>query len=94
MAIEVKFFIRIKNLLTKTNGITDNYGFDIVWSARKILDENVSFRKNEDFKELYMPFDNLLFFAEEANSDLYAYSILKNAINRNDIFIWEHETDS
>ena len=41
-----------------------------------------------------MPFDNLLLFGEEANDDLYAFVILKDKINRDDIFIWEHETDS
>ncbi len=92
--LNVTFPSELTGLLNKTNGITDDYGFNIVWSAKKILDQNLSFRNDEEFKELYMPFDNLLFFGEEANGDLYAFIVLEDKINRSDIFIWEHETDS
>ena len=86
--------VKLKGLLKQTNGISDKYGADLIWSANKILEENINFRTNNNFKELYMPFENLLFFGSKINGDLFAFVILNNEITRSDVFIWEHETDS
>jgi hypothetical protein len=59
-----------------------------------MIQENLMFRTYPDFKDLYMPFDPLLFFGENENSDLYAYAITANGIiQKSDVFIWDHETD-
>lgn len=50
-------------LLQETNGIEGEYG-DFIWSASKIKTENMNMRNIVDFKDLYMPFDCLLFFAD------------------------------
>lgn len=92
--LAISFPLELRDLLIKANGLTDEYNSDIIWSADEILTRNKFFRESEDFKELYMPFDSLLLFAEEVNGDLYAYVILEGIISRDDIFIWEHETDS
>ena len=47
-------------LLQETNGIEGEYG-DFIWSASKIKTENMNMRNIVDFKDLYMPFDCLLF---------------------------------
>ena len=86
--------LEFATLLRKANGISDKFGTDLVWSTDKIFEQNIEFRANKSFKELYMSFENLLFFSEEGNGDLYAFVVLKNIINRDDIFLWEHETDS
>lgn len=52
------------------------------------------FRQSVDFRELYMPFDCLLFIADAGNGDQFAYSIVGGAIRRDDIFAWDHENDS
>lgn len=85
---------RLKAILEETNGIEGEYGTKIFWSTEEILQNNLNLRSNEDFKDLYMPFDSLLFFAEEANSDFYGFVIVNGEITRDDIFIWDHETDS
>ena len=42
-----------------------------------------------------MPFDNLFFFSDAGNGDLFCYSILKNGIiEKTDIYVWNHEDDS
>ncbi|KMN69975.1 cell wall assembly protein [Bacillus cereus] len=80
-------------LLQETNGIEGEYG-DFIWSASKIKTENMSMRNIVDFKDLYMPFDCLLFFADGGNGDLFGYSILNGKVQRDDIYVWNHENDS
>src|SRR5689334_857233 len=46
---------------------------DLIWSCLKVIKENIEFRANEDFRNLYMPFNNLLFFADRENGDLLAF---------------------
>ena len=82
------------DLLKETNGVSDKYGIELIWSTDKIFRQNTYFRTNDDFKKLYMSFENLLFFSDEGNGDLYAFVVLNNSINRDDVFVWEHETDS
>ncbi|HHY2675926.1 SMI1/KNR4 family protein [Bacillus toyonensis] len=80
-------------LLQETNGIEGEYG-DFIWSASKIKTENMNMRNIVDFKDLYMPFDCLLFFADGGNGDLFGYSILNGMVQRDDIYVWNHENDS
>ena len=84
----------LKGLLKETNGISDKYGSGLVWSCERIQRDNLEFRTIEDFKDLYMPFDSLLFFADAGNGDQFAFVVLNGEIRRNDIFVWNHEDDS
>jgi len=84
----------LRALLTETNGVRGKYGYWLIWPIESIQKENLEYRSYPDFRELYMPFDPLLFFAEHGNGDLYAYIITSVGITRPDIFIWEHESDS
>lgn len=58
-------------------------------SSREIF-----FRNFEDYRDIFMPFDHLLFFSDAGNGDLFGYVILNGSIQRDDIFVWDHETDS
>ncbi|QIW22545.1 SMI1/KNR4 family protein [Bacillus thuringiensis] len=80
-------------LLLETNGVEGEYG-DFIWDASKIKTENMNMRNIVDFKDLYMPFDCLLFFADGGNGDLFGYSILNGIVQREDIYVWNHENDS
>ncbi|KUH41525.1 hypothetical protein M2E15_1616 [Bacillus mycoides] len=80
-------------LLQETNGIEGEYG-QFIWDASKIKIENMNMRNIIDFKDLYMPFDCLLFFADGGNGDLFGYSILNGIVQRDDIYVWDHENDS
>jgi hypothetical protein len=84
----------LKGLLKETNGVNDKYGSGLIWSIERIQHDNIEFRTTEDFKDLYMPFDSLLFFADAGNGDQFAFTILDGEIRRNDIFVWNHENDS
>ncbi|QWG34140.1 SMI1/KNR4 family protein [Bacillus mycoides] len=83
----------LSHLLQETNGIEGEYG-DFIWDASRIKTENMNMRNTVVFKDLYMPFDCLLFFADGGNGDLFGYSILNGIVQRDDIYVWNHENDS
>lgn len=85
----------LRELLLEFDGATADYGAGVVWSSSKICQSNLEFRQNEGFRNLYMPFDNLLFFGEDGGGDQFAFAIqMDGEIHKSDIFRWEHETDS
>lgn len=92
--LQVEFPAELVSLLSEFDGIRGRYGLGLVWPLERIVADNLSFRANSDFRELYMPFDCLLFFADAGNGDQFAYSICGGAIRRADIFAWDHEQDS
>src|SRR5436305_1477768 len=47
----------LKQLLLESNGVQDQTMSDMIWSADKIIRENLMYRNEPGFKELYMPFD-------------------------------------
>jgi len=59
--------------------------------VERIAADNVGFRSNADFRELYMPFDPLLFFADAGNGDQFAFP---RTPPRDEVFVWDHEDDS
>ncbi|WP_078552018.1 SMI1/KNR4 family protein [Bacillus alkalicellulosilyticus] len=82
-------------LFYETNGVYDNWGCPLIWSTSQIIKDNLFYRNYEDYKDLYMPFDNLFFFSDAGNGDLFCYAILKNGtIEKTDIYVWNHEDDS
>lgn len=82
-------------LLHETNGVEGEYGLGLVWPVERIVEDNLDFRKNEGFRDLYMPFGHLLFFADAGNGDQLAFPIHADSlIHRPDVFAWNHEDDS
>ena len=81
-------------LLNETNGVFDEFDCPIVWSTKQILEDNLFFRTFRDYKDIYMPFDHLLFFSDAGNGDLFGFPILNGSIQRDDVFVWDHESDS
>ena len=67
----------------------------LMWSTDGIVTENLAFRETREFRELYMPFDSLLFFGEEGNGDQFAYRMLNGTISgTSGIYEWDHESDN
>ncbi|MGA5313798.1 SMI1/KNR4 family protein [Streptomyces pseudogriseolus] len=81
----------LRSFLLESDGLTDEYGTDVVWSAQRILDDNRNFRGDEQFRSLYMPFDSLMFFGDNGGGDQFAFVRVPE---RNEVFVWDHETDS
>ena len=78
-------------LLRETNGVDGEYDAGLIWPIERITTDNLAFRRNADFQQLYMPFDPLLFFADAGNGDQFA---LVPHTGRSDVFAWDHENDS
>ncbi|MEW2132569.1 SMI1/KNR4 family protein [Streptomyces sp. NPDC005435] len=81
----------LRGLLLESDGVVGRTAVDTVWSAERIVAENLLFRTDRSFAELYMPFDALLFFGDNGGGDQFAFV---RTPERPDIFVWEHETDS
>ncbi|MGP4040952.1 SMI1/KNR4 family protein [Gracilibacillus sp. D59] len=59
-----------------------------------MIKDNLFYRNFEKYRDIYMKFDNLFFFSDAGNGDVFCYAILKNGtIEKNDIFVWNHEDD-
>lgn len=78
-------------LLLETDGVEDEFGTEVIWSAAKILSENMAFRSDGQYRTLYMPFDSLLFFGDNGGGDQFAFV---RTPEREEVFVWDHETDS
>jgi len=81
----------LRNLLYETNGINDSYGYSLIWSIEKITRENLNL--GERLEDVYLPFNNLLFFADARNGDMFGYSISDRSIKQNDIYLWNHRNN-
>lgn len=92
--LAVKFPSDLQSLLLESDGIEGEYCLGLVRQLDCIVEENLSFRESAEFKELYMPFDCLLFFADAGNGDQFAFPIQAGGIRRDDVFVWNHEDDS
>lgn len=77
-------------VLSESDGIDGEYGLGLLWSIDRIQRDNIEFRTNRDFRELYMPFDGLVFFADAGNGDQFALSLSGNG----EVYVWNHEDDS
>lgn len=80
----------LRGLLAETNGIEGEYGLGLLWSAKRIAEDNARFRTSEDFRRLYMPFDGIVFFADAGNGDQFGISLSGNQ----EVYVWNHENDS
>jgi SMI1-KNR4 cell-wall len=94
LALEISLPSGLRDLLQESNGVEGSYGLGLIWETERIKRDNLSFRRSSDFKDLYMPFDHLLFFADAGNGDQFAFAILNKEIRTPDIFVWNHENDS
>lgn len=84
----------LAEMLLESDGIEGEYGLGLVWPLSRIIQDNLAFRSNREFKTIYMSFDSLMFFADAGNGDQFAYTVLGGRIRRPDIYVWNHEDDS
>jgi hypothetical protein len=84
----------LRSLLAESNGLEDRYRTGVLWPAAEIARRNQAFRTNPEFRDLYMPFEPLLFFGDVGNGDQFFYRVLGGAARERDVYVWDHETDS
>lgn len=92
--LHVDLPLDLLTLFNETDGVFDEFNCPLIWSVDQIIEDNLFFRNFEQYKDLYMPFDHLLFFSDSGTGDLFGYPILNGQIQRDDIFVWDHESDS
>ncbi|MCU6793503.1 SMI1/KNR4 family protein [Paenibacillus sp. WQ 127069] len=80
-------------LYNETNGVYDEFHCPLIWSIDQIVADNLNYR-SEEYKDMYMPVDHLLFFSDAGNGDLFGYAIRNEVIQTNRIYVWNHEDDS
>ena len=90
----VSFPDELISILHESNGVEGEFGLGLIWNVEKIRKDNLLFRQFSDYKDIYMPFDHLLFFADAGNGDLFAFSITNGKIQRSDVYAWNHHDDS
>ncbi len=84
----------LEALLRETDGVFGPYGLGLIWPTERIIADNLRFREESTFTDVYMPFDNLLFFADAGNGDQFAFPVLRGGVTRAEVFVWNHEDDS
>ena len=89
-----KFPNQLLSLLLETNSCLGEYDLGVIWPLDKIIFNNTLFRNEEKFSNIYMSFDNLLFFADAGNGSQFFFPISANKDTRESVFIWSHEDDS
>lgn len=99
VAVEQALGIRLPGLLREflleADGVTGDYGSRVIWSATDIQKRNQKFRTLASFRDLYMPFDHLLFFGDDGGGDQFAFAIhVDGQIHKHDVFRWAHESDA
>ncbi|GAA2091179.1 hypothetical protein GCM10009801_56690 [Streptomyces albiaxialis] len=81
----------LRGFLAEADGIADAYGTDLVWSAGRVLRENLAFREEPRFRELYAPFDGLVLFGDNGGGDHFAFRRPTDGAEH--VLAWDHETD-
>jgi cell wall assembly regulator SMI1 len=82
--------VDLRALLSETDGVLGEYSLDVVWTAKRIADDNARFRADASFADLYQPFDGLLFFGDNGGGDQFAF--MTDDLGAG-VVVWEHETD-
>ena len=84
----------LREFWLEADGFTADYGSRVIWSVSHLEEQNRQFRTTPAFKDLYMPFDHLLFFGDDSGGDHFAFAIHADGqIHTYDVFRWDHETD-
>ncbi|HBE70731.1 MAG TPA: SMI1/KNR4 family protein [Planctomycetaceae bacterium] len=91
--LSISFPDELRSILQESNGVTGKYELGLVWNLDRMQRDNLQFRSDSNFRDLYMPFDHLLFFTDAGNGDQFAFPIQNGKIQRTDVFVWDHESD-
>lgn len=92
--LDVRLPESLRSVLLESNGTTVEHGLGLIWSTDRIVETNLQFRQDPSLRELYMPFDSLLFFGDAGTGDQFGFPIHAGQISRPHVFVWDHEDDS
>lgn len=92
-ALGVKFTDELRSLLLLSDGISGSTGERILLPLTRIVETNLQMRSPNPLSSIYLGFDDLLFFGEEGNGDMYFHKIVDGKADK-EVFEWDHESDS
>jgi len=93
--LNVEFPSDLRSFFLEAGGLVADYGCEVIWKISDIVNRNKEFRDTVSFRELYMPFDHLLFFGDDGSGDQFAIAIQADGfVHKPDVYRWEHETDA
>jgi len=88
------FPAELRDLLKEANGVEQLSAFLLfILSVERIEKDNFEMRHTQALS-FYMPFSNLLFFADAGNGDKFGFPISQDGNIGKDVFAWNHEDDS
>ena len=94
LAVEKELDVDLPNKLidfyNETNGVFGQYSVPFIWSIEQMVRENLLVRNIEGLENYTKP-DNLLFFSDAGNGDLFGYSLVNGKVQNEDIYVWNHE---
>ena|SRR5690348_3568311 len=97
-ALEISFAGEVPpalvELLRTLDGAFDGQGSALCWCAERIRDENLRMRTSPLYRESYMPFDSLLFFAEEECGRRVGLAVIPGMITQPNVYMWDPVNDS
>lgn len=67
---------------------------ELIWNLERLSEENQHYRTAPLFKDIYLPFDSLLFFGASGMGDLFGYLVENKKVKDDGIWVWNHEDDS
>ena len=84
----------LEALLLETDGAEGEFGLSLVWPIERIVHDNLMFWHDGSFRDLYMPFDSMLFFSDAGNGDQFAFPLRSGRVLKTEVYAWNHENDS
>jgi hypothetical protein len=89
----------LRLFVSETNGLYERYEdgrqFKLVYSLDYIAEINLYYRTDAFCADNFMPFENLLFFAQPGVDGVkYAFPITANGKAKEDIFVWWPQNDT
>jgi hypothetical protein len=88
----------LKELLLETNGVSNvtDYSLKVVWNIQRIRESNLFFRTDGQMRDIYMPLDSLLLFADAGTDSVhfaFRVSAARQPLNEN-LIVWDPGPDS
>ena len=86
--LHVKIPAKVLELYKETNGVFGPYGISYFWSTEQMIRENLLARNSHN------NMDNILFFSDAGNGDLFCYFLFDGKQENEYIYCWNHEDGS
>jgi hypothetical protein len=67
---------------------------DLIWPVERVIETNTYKRTSATEKGIYKSFNNLFFFTDAGNGDLFGFETTNGIFEKLDVYVWSHEDDT